>query len=218
MYPASPTVSSNDIPVMIQKLKTMSLSPSQTDIVYSLETFYGKKGFLSEKQYELLKKFAAEYSQEKLDADAVWRNNFTDEMRNDFNVVCNYYKSTGYFTGIVREWEKDNTYIPTEQQYQKICTNTYAKKVLENNRAPTLFNNGDLVGLRSTFSPSSLRVPDSGGMIRRTYPKPPLFIIDNKVTRVGEIHRYCKVFSMADPEYIVLIREKDLKKYKAGKS
>lgn len=217
MYPASPTVSSNDIPVMIQKLKSVNLSSSQADIVYSFETFYGKKGFLTEKQYQLLQKFAAEFSQEKLDADAVWRSNFTDEMRNNLNIVCKYYKNTGYFSSIVREWEKDIAYIPSEQQYQKICQNTYAKKVIETHKAPTIFNNGDLVGLRSTFSPSSLRIPDNGGRRIRGYPKPPLFIVDNKVLR-DDTYRYCLVFPISDPEGLVLVREKDLKKYKAGKS
>jgi len=216
MYPASPTVSSNDIPVMIQKLKSANLSSSQADIVYSFETFYGKKGFLTEKQYQLLQKFAAEFSQEKLDADAVWRSNFTDEMRNHFNIICSYYKTTGYFTSIVREWEKDNTYIPSEQQYQKICQNTYAKKLIEAHKSPTIFDNGDLVSLRSTFSTNSMRLPAEGGKIQRGYPKAPLFIIDNKVLR-DDLYRYCKVFSMIDPEYVVLIREKDLKKYKPGK-
>lgn len=216
MYPGTPSVSSPDIPIMIQQLKSVSLSPSQMDIVYSFETFYGKKGCLTERQYQLLQKFAAEHSQEKQEEHAVWRNNFTQEMRDKLNIVCEYYSKTGYFQSIVSQWQSDKeNYIPTKQQYEKISGNTYAKKLLESHTLPTVFNNGDLVCIRANITKSSIRYLSKRPEV--PYSSTILFVVDNRVFSGSAIHRYCKVFPLNNPEALMLVREKDLKTYRKGK-
>lgn len=218
MYPASKTISSNDIAEKLEALgKLTQLNPYETNLIQSLAEFHTKKGFLTERQYELLNKLTAQYSQEKLNEMQGWRESFTAEMRDKLNIVCEYYSKTGYFGSIVSHWQNDKqNYIPTKEQYEKISGNTYAKKVLENHSRPVEFNNGDLVSLRATYSASSISPVNRGQRYIQPRPSDILFVVDNKVVR-DDLYRYCKVFAMNNPESLMLVREKDLKKYRGGK-
>jgi hypothetical protein len=220
-YPSSVKITSNDIPEKLDKLKNVSaLNTYEKSLVESLSDFYKGKGYITDRQYAVLNKVHEQYSEEKLNEMDVWRDNFTQEMREEFDIACSYYDKTGYFSNIVSEWRRDKQYIPPKNQYEKICHNTYAKRVIENRKTPAKFNNGDLVSARSTVNASSVKYLKTGGKltplsdIKHTSM---LFIVDNMVFAHGDINRYCKVFLMSNPDCLFLIREKDLKQYRAGK-
>jgi hypothetical protein len=213
-------VKNADIPEKLSVLsKLTQLNPYETNLVQSFTEFHDKKGYLTERQYELLNKLAEQYSEQKLNIIQSWRDSFTQEMRRDLNIICEYYKSTGYFQNIVNSWENNKDYIPTKEQFERITGNTYAKKVLASHKEPCVFNAGDLVCARSTLSHSSMKYANKNAMsVSFTdikYAKI-LFVIENKLFIAGDANRYCKVFLMTNPECIVYIREKDLKRYRAG--
>lgn len=203
-----------DIQQIIARLDGIgSLSQFDRNVVEDLKSYYANKGYISENQYNLLVKINDRYNDEKLQQINSWRESFTNEMREKLKIVCEYYTETGYFSNIVREWEKDKeNYVPTPDQYQKITENAYAKKLIESRVAPAEFNLGDLVSLRTNAN--SNKIHSKTYVSASSISGMPLFVVDNNVILSGEIHRYYRVFPTANPQQQMVIREKDLKKYK----
>ena len=202
-----------DIQQTISRLDNIgSLSSYDRNVVSDLKSYYDTKGFISERQYDLLKKINDRYNDEKLQSINSWRESFTNEMREKLKIVCEYYTETGYFSSIVHEWEKDKqNYIPTAEQYEKITENAYAKRLIESRVAPAAFALGDLVMLRNN---GNVKIYGKNYVSTSTIANTALFIADNNVIRSGEIHRFYRVFPVTNPQLQLEIREKDLKKYK----
>jgi len=219
-YPSPVKITSDDIAEKLNKLKANTgLEPFQNDLVASFTEFHKSKGYLTDRQYALLNKIYEANSDERVSEMQKWRDNFTDEMKANFRICCDYYDHTGYFGNIVSQWKKDKDYIPTQTQYEKICCNTYAKKVLDNHNRPTLFNNGDLVSLRANWSMSAVKFVEKGSFHNwhtSADSKKTCMVVDNKVVQ-NDLHRYCKVFVLSHPDIVMLVREKDLKQFRAGK-
>lgn len=217
-YPSSIKITSDDIGEKLDKLSAnKQLTPYDSNLIASFSEFHKTKGYLSDRQYALLNKVYEANSPERGQLLQDFRDNFTKEMRENLRICCEYYEKTGYFSNVVSQWKKDPDFIPTPEQYEKICNNTYAKKVLENHTRPTQFSNGDLVQTRAGYSLSAVKYVSKGSVTAgQCVGSTVYFVVDNKVVG-NELHRYCKVFPMTAPDSIFLIREKDLKKYKAGK-
>ena len=219
-YPATIKITSDDIAEKLNKLNgNTSLEPFQKDLIGSFTEFHKAKGYLTDRQYALLNKVYEANSDDRVAEYQKWKDNFTDEMKNNFRICCEYYSKTGYFGNIVNQWNKDKNHIPTQAQYEKICCNTYAKKVLENHTRPTLFNNGDLVQLRANWSLTASKFVSKGSFYdwnTSSDSKKTCMVVDNKVVE-NDLHRYCKVFVLSHPDIIMLVREKDLKQYRVGK-
>ena len=210
-------VQSDDIAQIIDRLSSVSVVEAyHKNIVGDLKAFYVAKGYITERQYILLKNIDERYSEEKLEVIGNWRDIYDDEKRNKINVVCEYYAQTGYFSKIVSEWKKDKeNYIPTPEQYEKITENTYAKRLIESRTSEIVFANGELAQTRATVSHSSIHYLNGRYVGRSDIAGKPLFIVSNCVYKPEEIYRFCQVFVLSNPDNQFLIREKDLKKYKA---
>jgi hypothetical protein len=219
-YPSSVKITSDDIAEKLDKLKANTgLQPYDSNLVNSFADFYKSKGYLTDRQYAILNKVYEANSNERMAELQNWRDNFTEEMKNNFRVCCEYYDKTGYFGSIVSQWKNDKDYIPTKSQYEKMCCNTYAKKVVDNHSRPTAFNNGDLVQLRANWSMGASKFIEKGSFHswhNSPDSKTTCIVIDNKVVQ-NDLHRYCKVFVLSHPDIIMLVREKDLKQYRGGK-
>ena len=215
--PPAEKAQATDIPVLFDRLEKINcVSENDRNIIESMKSFFTSRSYITERQYEFLKKLNDKYNDEKLEAVAEWRESFTQAMRDKLNIVCEYYSGTGYFSNIVRLWEMDKeNYIPTPEKYEKITENAYAKKLIESRSAENEFNLGDLVCLRSTARTSSIYHTFRNSYISvNDYLNKPLFVVDNNVVRKSELHRYCRVFSISNPDIQFDVREKDLKKFK----
>lgn len=216
-YPKTEIVKSEatDIQQIFSRLDGINtLSDFDRNALSDLKSYYANKTYISVRQYEFLKKINDRYNDEKLQTIDNWRQSFTNEMREKLKIVCEYYAETGYFSNIVREFEKDRAnYIPTPEQYEKITENAYAKRLIESQTSAPEFGLGDLIYLRANARSSSICPVSRGSSISNLSGKP-LFVVNNAVNRKGEIHRYCQVFPITNPEQQFLVREKDLKKSK----
>jgi hypothetical protein len=218
-YPKTEIVKSEatDIPQIFSRLDGINtLSDFDRNALADLKSYYAKKTYISVRQYEFLKKINDRYNDEKLQTIDNWRQSFTNEMREKLKIVCEYYAETGYFSNVVREFEKDRAnYVPTPEQYEKITENAYAKRLIESQTSAPEFGLGDLIYLRANARSSSIYPASHNSYVNTSaLAGKPLFVVNNAVNRKGEIHRYCQVFPITNPEQQVLIREKDLKKSK----
>jgi len=216
--PPQPKSQATDIGDIFDRLAGIkTVSDNERNIVESMKTFFVSRAYLTERQYDFLKKLNDKYNEEKLQTIDKWRESFNQEMRDKLNVVCEYYSGSGYFSNITRLWEKDKeNYIPTPEQYEKITENSYAKRLVESRTSPSEFNLGDLVSLRSTARTSSIYgVTRNSYVTVSDYINKPLFVVDNNVILSGQLYRYCRVFAITNPDVQFNVREKDLKKHKS---
>ena len=124
---------------------------------------------LSDKQIPILEKIEAENSDEALTTRATWKRDYRAGVDADWStapvkvaeIAARYYKSAGYFQGLVHSILNDDGFVPTIEQYNKITKNKFAVKVLTAHFADPKFAPGSLVqfGAGATGALRRIKVP-----------------------------------------------------------
>jgi len=108
---------------------------------------------LSEKQIKTLEKIEAENSDDAIATRATWKRDYRHGTAAAWGtapvkvaeIAARYYKSAGYFQGLVHSILNDDGFVPTIEQYNKITKNKFAVKVLTAHFADPKFAPGSLV-------------------------------------------------------------------------
>ena len=120
--------------------------------VESLEHQFKQKGRLSDSQERHLFKLTNKYNMDRIREENAWCKNYGPEQR-DIAIKCaNYYDGQyqTYFHDIVNKVLGDpEHHILTLGEYNKLCKNKYALKVLASYDAPEKFAVGDVVQIRA---------------------------------------------------------------------
>ena len=105
----------------------------------------------SEKQLVYVDKFYDECfpPQEVLDKEAAWKNEFTDEMRKNIQIIGEYY-SFHYPNSKLAKNYKNPEWIPDKELYEKVCNSQYAATTIRNYNKPFRFEVGDTIAFRDT--------------------------------------------------------------------
>jgi len=135
----------------LQTLKRESLTDWERGFCESVSSALDKYGSLTEKQAETVQKLQSKYCPEAKIARESWKNNFTSEMRETMMLVAKYYEQEGtYYLGTARKALDDPEFVPSERQYNAMCRNKYAERVIKNWRSEFLYEVGQLVLVRKT--------------------------------------------------------------------
>ena len=120
--------------------------------VESLEHQFKKKGRLSDSQERHLFKLTDKYNMDRIREENAWCRNYGPKQR-DVAVKCaKYYDSQYqvYYHNIVTKVLADpENHILTLGEYNKLCNNKYAKKILASYESPAKFEVGDIVQIRA---------------------------------------------------------------------
>ena len=120
--------------------------------VDSLEHQFKQKGKLSVSQERHLLKLADKYNMDKIRESQQWVKNYGPEQR-DIAIKCaKYYDGQyqTYFHDIVNKVLGDpEGHVLTLGEYNKLCKNKYALKVLASYDEPEKFAVGDMVQIRA---------------------------------------------------------------------
>jgi hypothetical protein len=104
---------------------------------------------LTPKQHNVLQKVEANHSPEKTREREEWEANFTPEMRRRMKLVATYYARYGqYFLTAASRILADETYIPPQNLYNKMCLNKYAEGIVMNALSEPQFPVGTFAKLR----------------------------------------------------------------------
>tara|TARA_R100000664_G_C2742319_1_gene130578 strand:+ start:287 stop:919 length:633 start_codon:yes stop_codon:yes gene_type:complete len=146
------------------RIEAISKSPYLSDweqgFCESIFNSLKKWGNLTPKQHNLLQKIEGKYTPEKIKEIEGWKQNFTAEMRHRLKIAANYYANhAGYYVGIARAALYDETYVPTRDEYKKMCENKYAQGVIENALSEPKYPVGSFVMARSNH-PNRWKVKD----------------------------------------------------------
>ena len=137
-----------------------------------------------------------------------------DTLRAEIDAVCAYYDNQGgYFSSIRNYWREEGTI--TQSDYERLCQNKYASKVLLALRAEPAFTVGSIVDFRSKKECTT----DEGGR-RRLHKKAPngLLVLSNTASIISACNgakRY-KVVAVGDTEPFYT-EERYLKKKRLNK-
>jgi len=123
----------------------------QKDFLSSVRQYVITKGQMTRGQKQWFTSIKERYTEEKLRDNADWAKNYGEEHKLNALRVAGYYaENPPYFQGYVRRILNDPNCILTLQEYNKICNNKYAKKVLAEYEREPKYKKGELVQFRTT--------------------------------------------------------------------
>lgn len=124
----------------------------EQDFVSSLEEQFKKKGKLSVSQERHLFKLSDRYNMDKIREAQEFAKNYGPEQRDIAHKCALYYDGqyTNYFHDIVTKVLNDpEGHVLTQGEFNKLCKNKYALKVLDSYNTPEQFAVGDMVQIRA---------------------------------------------------------------------
>jgi hypothetical protein len=152
------------MPSVEERIKLVSDNPYLTDwecgFCESITQSLQKWGNLTPKQHNLLQKIEGKYTPEKIAEIKNWKDNFTPDMRHRMKIAANYYSNhAGYYVGIARAALYEEGYVPTYEEYKKMCENDYALGVIENALCKPKYSAGTFVMARANH-PNRWKIKD----------------------------------------------------------
>jgi len=200
----------------------------EQDFVSSLEEQFKKKGKLSVSQEKHLFRLSDRYNMDKIREAQEFAKNYGPEQRDIAHKCALYYDGqyTTYFADIVNKVLDDPTgHVLTQGEFNKLCKNKYALKVLASYDEPEKYAVGDMVQIRANnridiantdiqngHHPRgaffSFKFADKTCMVLEVNAKP--------ITRAAKGARVYKIL-IIDETSPIYAHESDLKKLRRGK-
>jgi len=111
---------------------------------------------LSSNQERVVNRCIEKTTPEKIAEREEWVKEYRAKHRETALLCARYYKEQGYFHNMVQNLMDDEDFVPSRENYTKMCENKYAKRVIENSIAPFQFGLGDLAQVRKTIGHNHL--------------------------------------------------------------
>ena len=111
---------------------------------------------LSSNQERVVNRCIEKTTPEKIAEREEWAKEYRAKHRETALLCARYYKAQGYFHTMVQNLMDDEDFVPSRENYTKMCENKYAKRVIENSKAPFQFGLGDLARVRKTIGHNHL--------------------------------------------------------------
>ena len=196
--------------------------------VESLEHQFKQKGRLSDSQERHLFKLTDKYNMDKIREAQQWVKNYGPEQR-DIAIKCaKYYDGQyqTYFHDIVNKVLGDpEHHILTLGEYNKLCKNKYALKVLESYDTPEKFAVGDMVQIRANNRVDIANTDEKTGAVPRGmratwfFANKTCMVLEVNalpITRAAKAARVYKIL-IIDETSPIYAHESDLKKLRRSK-
>ena len=103
---------------------------------------------LSPRQLEIVGKIEGRFSDEALTQRETWEDDWNADKQRRFNIAVKYYGRTGYYQNIVQRAWGEESFVPSQKEYQAMVCNKYATAVIENVLADAKYPLGGLVQFR----------------------------------------------------------------------
>ena len=117
----------------------------------SVKEQLGRRGNLSDKQINIVKKIESENNEDAQKKRKEWIASYDDEKRQIAVVCATYYHATGdYYRRMANQVLEDPDFILSEKQWKAMCDNKYAAKVIKATFDDPLYPAGSLVSVRSS--------------------------------------------------------------------
>ena len=132
---------------------------------------------LSSNQERIVNRCIEKTTPEKVAEGEEWAKEYRANHREIALICAKYYKAEGYFTFLSTSILEDEDFVPSKQQFTKMCENKYAKRVIENSKSPFQFGLGDLAKVRKVVGRNHGGEPG--------FPNQPHQRRENRIRRTG---------------------------------
>lgn len=150
-----------------------------------------------------------------------WLRHFTPEMKRNYHACIDYYSYTSYNSDLVKHLKRNPEYIPTQQEYEKICLNLYMKRYLNSLYGSRIFDNGDLAKIKKNYKVSLImsnwdKTNNHLNLSNKTIMVIDIFHPEKKENRcyIPSIFRELYVMLFENPDVRLVIQERFLAKVK----
>jgi len=134
----------------LERIQTKEISDWERGFMESLHGQVKKGYSLSPKQLDILSKTENRHSDEAVAKRNVWEEQWNDEKKVISKIMAHYYHAMGeYFYNIADKILHSKGFIPSEKQYNKMCKNDYAQKVITSTFEDPKYQVGSMVSIRS---------------------------------------------------------------------
>jgi hypothetical protein len=208
-HPKPETVQDAEHILRLDALLNKELTEIDRNFIQSLKAGLARWGSLTVGQVQGLERVETRYSDEAAAAKANWIASFDDEKRKILKICATYYATTGYFHGLAGKALEDPDFIPSEKQYEAMCQNSYAKKIVEATLAEPAYKVGEHVklckGTRILSTP--------GGVIRQNLRNKHAIVLGTDVAPVISAAKGAKKYAVliAGEPKPQTVEERDLK-------
>lgn len=178
-----------DIPDRIAAIQKLSLSHWEADFAKGIQKIWDKHRYLTVGQYDILTKIEERNTPAAVKERLDWVANWDEEHAQKFHRAMRYYKNTVYFPGIVKAYNENPEYIPSKAEYQKICENSYMKRMFAYDAQPAKFSVGSLVvskGYMGTYLLTVLEVGEHSTPARGSRFYKTVNVLSGKIHMLGE--------------------------------
>lgn len=187
----------------ISALLPKANSQWEKDFLSSIDSFFDHRKELSFAQYSTFCGIESKYTEEYVSKQKEFADSYTGEKKQDIKIVASIYRAHKniYHQELVNKVLDDETYIPSQYQYEKLMNNKYAIGFLRNVKSKPKYNIGDVV------VPSSRDKTDTWKTA---------IIIDNADMKPFTHAEGGKVYSILPfgQTKPLLVEERDMKKHK----
>ena len=122
-----------------------------SDFLESLHQSVLRYGTLTEKQANALEKIEELSTPAAKERAAKWIVEYPQQFRKDAVICAKYYLANPpYFSELAKEIMNKKSFVPTQPQFDHLCGNPYAQRVLSEYHRPPVFEKGALVQFRSS--------------------------------------------------------------------
>ena len=118
------------------------------EIIKSMREQFLAKNRLSEKQTDLLQKFAKQFNPEAIKQRSEWEANWNEEKAELFKKMIGYYKmNPPFYEQLVKTYEANPNMIPPQSVYEKMSSNKFVQSFFKKTSVDARFEVGDMVKL-----------------------------------------------------------------------
>ena len=200
----------------LERIQTKEISNWERGFMESLHGQVKKGYSLSQKQLDILSKTENKHSDEAVAKRNVWETQWNDEKRAISKIMAHYYHAMGeYFFNIADSILHVKGFIPSEKQYNKMCKNPYAQKVITSTFEDPKYQVGSMVSIRSNCGADAYT---NRFQLREMKNTPALIVSvgDKPVLSAAKNAKVYKVLPMGLAK-TYYIEERHLKKFKEPK-
>ncbi len=181
----------------------------QKDFLSSVRQYVITKGQMTHGQKQWFGSIKERYTEEKLRDNTEWVKNYGEEQRINALRIAGYYaENPPYFQGYVRKILENPNGVLTMQEYNKLCNNKYAKKVLAEYEKEPKYKKGELVQFRTTVVSRSTKLANVPAVVIEVDAAP--------ITRAKAGAKVYKILPVGHAPRLVC--ESDIKKARRKKS
>ena len=156
MWAPRKTVSKNpELGPRLEKIKKEELDDRSRIFIDSLSDFYQRKGGLTTNQLASFEKIESRFSFHEKAKLKLWTQEYLEHHLEKTKIIAAYYETTGYYTSLAHKILREEGFIPSKKDYERMVKNKYAARVLEAAQADPKFNVNEMVQLRSTIGNNS---------------------------------------------------------------